>query len=304
MFYLIIIKKKRKNSHQTRKYANVDWILIRKTKNISTFGLSNLHFRKQEMSQNNANFMSSVPVVTRNILIINVLVYLADSLLSKDGTMVNYLGLHYFASESFWPHQIITCMFMHGSIPHLFFNMFAVFMFGRTLEMIWGPKKFLVYYMLAGVGASLLQLFVMYLRIQNIEANIPPEVLPQVLEKIRFEGLELLMSNKNYADPTLGDLNLLINGVMVGASGAVFGILVAFGMLFPNTELMLIFPPIPIKAKWFVIGYGVLELTLGVADRAGDNVAHFAHLGGLLVGLIILLYWRKKGFMTNGNLFK
>lgn len=245
-------------------------------------------------------------MVTRNLIIINALFFLADTLLSKNGFLVDYLGLHYFTSDLFMPHQIITCMFMHGSIGHLFFNMFAVFMFGRVLETIWGPKKFLLYYMLAGVGASLLQLFVMYLRVRHLEASIPPELLPEMMEKIRTEGLELLkgIPARNYTDETLGSLNLLINGAMIGASGAVFGILVAFGMLFPNAELMLLFPPIPIKAKWFVIGYGVLELGLGIADRAGDNVAHFAHLGGLLIGFLILLYWRKKGFMTNGHIFK
>ncbi len=248
--------------------------------------------------------MNSIPLVTRNLLIINVLVFLADSLLSKGGGMVNYLGLHYFSSELFMPHQIITCMFMHGDISHLFFNMFAVFMFGRVLETVWGPKKFLLYYMLTGIGASLLQLLVMYLRIQSIEADIPPELLPEILAKVKSEGLSLLMSNRNYVDSTLGDLNLLINGVMIGASGAVFGVLVAFGMLFPNAQLMLLFPPIPIKAKWFVIGYGVLELSLGLVNRTGDNVAHFAHLGGLLTGVLILLYWRKKGFFTNGNILK
>ncbi|WP_108823011.1 rhomboid family intramembrane serine protease [Dysgonomonas sp. Marseille-P4361] len=250
------------------------------------------------MNQNNVGFMSSVPVVTKNLIIINVIFFLADTLLFKDRTLDNIFALHYFTSDSFMPHQIITCMFMHGSIGHLFFNMFAVFMFGRTLEMIWGPRKFLFYYMIAGVGASLLQLLVMYLRVSYLEASIPPEILPDILQKINTEGLSILMQDKNYADPTLGGLNLLLNGGMVGASGAIFGILVAFGMIFPNAELMLIFPPIPIKAKWFVIGYGVIELALGIADREGDNIAHFAHLGGLLTGLIILLYWKHKGKLT------
>lgn len=214
------------------------------------------------MNQNNTGFMSSVPVVTRNILIVNVLVYLAQYLLGKNGLyIIEYYCMLFPVSEpQFMPHQIITYMFLHGGIGHLFFNMFAVFMFGRVLETVWGPRKFFVYYILAGIGAGISQLIVCHL------------------------------TGSTY--PTLG------------ASGAVFGILVAFGMLFPNTELMLIFPPIPIKAKWFVIGYGALELFLGFANRAGDNIAHFAHLGGLVTGLILLLYWRKKGFMTNGNIFK
>ncbi|WP_368666896.1 rhomboid family intramembrane serine protease [Dysgonomonas sp. 511] len=247
-----------------------------------------------------------MPVVTKNILIINVLMFIASSLFSKgplNNPMDDYLALHYFTSDYFRPHQIITCMFMHGSIEHIFFNMFAVFMFGRILESIWGPKKFLLYYMIAGVGASLLQLLVMYLRVSHLEANIPAEQLPEMLYQLKTEGLDLIRSQRNYIDETMGALNLLINIPMVGASGAIFGILVAFGIIFPNAELMLIFPPIPIKAKWFVIGYGVLELVLGVADRAGDNVAHFAHLGGLFAGLILILYWRKKGFTTNEHIF-
>nr|WP_255490470.1 rhomboid family intramembrane serine protease [Dysgonomonas sp. 511] len=250
--------------------------------------------------------MGNIPVVTKNILIINVLMFIASSLFSKgplNNPMDDYLALHYFTSDYFRPHQIITCMFMHGSIEHIFFNMFAVFMFGRILESIWGPKKFLLYYMIAGVGASLLQLLVMYLRVSHLEANIPAEQLPEMLYQLKTEGLDLIRSQRNYIDETMGALNLLINIPMVGASGAIFGILVAFGIIFPNAELMLIFPPIPIKAKWFVIGYGVLELVLGVADRAGDNVAHFAHLGGLFAGLILILYWRKKGFTTNEHIF-
>ncbi|MDH6310708.1 membrane associated rhomboid family serine protease [Dysgonomonas sp. PFB1-18] len=216
------------------------------------------------MNQNNTGFMGGIPPVTRNLLIINALIFFAQYLLGINKGQFSiidwYCALFPINSEYFFPHQIITYMFLHGSIGHVFFNMFAVYMFGRTLEMVWGSKKFFIYYIITGIGAGAAQLIVTYL------------------------------TGSPY--PT------------VGASGAVFGILVAFGMLFPNVELMLIFPPIPIKAKWFVIGYGALELFLGFADRAGDNVAHFAHLGGLFVGLIILLYWRKKGFMTNGNIFK
>ena len=260
------------------------------------------------MNQNNAGFMGGIPVVTRNIIIINFLVWFAALLLHNQIDFDRYLALYYISSDYFMPHQIITSMFMHATydvngnivFTHILFNMFAVFMFGRTLEMIWGPKKFLIYYLLAGVGAAALQIIVTYIRIQYFESNMNPEAISMVYN----EGLAIIRDGKNYIDSNMGSLNLLINIPSVGASGAVFGILVAFGMLFPNAELMLIFPPIPIKAKWFVIGYGALELGLGIADRAGDNVAHFAHLGGLLVGFIILMYWRKKGFMTNEHLFK
>lgn len=251
------------------------------------------------MNQNSAGFMSSIPVVTRNLLIINVLAYFATVMLKDIVNLNNYLSLHYITSSLFMPHQIITYMFMHGGISHLFFNMFAVFMFGRVLETVWGPKKFFVYYIITGIGAAALQMIVTYFRLQSLEATLPDEVISTVYN----EGAAIIVQGLNYSDPLYGDLNGLLNGAMLGASGAVFGILVAFGMLFPNAELMLLFPPIPIKAKWFVIGYGVIELSLGVVDRVGDNVAHFAHLGGLITGLIILLYWRKKGFTTNGNIF-
>jgi membrane associated rhomboid family serine protease len=175
--------------------------------------------------------------------------------------------------------------------------MFAVFMFGRVLETVWGPKKFFVYYVITGIGAAALQILVTYLRIRGIEGSLSPDIVSQVQA-----GVTSIMANVNDHE-AIQDLFVLINTPMLGASGAVFGILVAFGMLLPNAELMLLFPPIPIKAKWFVIGYGVIELSLGIVDRVGDNVAHFAHLGGLITGLIILLYWRKKGFTTNGNIF-
>ena len=255
------------------------------------------------MLQSNSGFFSSIPPVTKNILIINLLFWLADTLLSTRGINLSQtLGLHYISSDYFKPHQIITYMFMHGGFSHVFFNMFAVFMFGRTLETVWGPKKFLTYYILTGIGAALIQLLIYYLRLKNLEANISPELLTSVYNEIHSNGLNLLLSNKNYADPTVGSMNLLINGVMVGASGAVFGILIAFGMLFPNVELIMIPIPIPIKAKWFVIGYGVIELFAGMADRPNDNVAHFAHLGGLLVGFIIVLIW-KRNARRNGRYF-
>ncbi|MDU1891920.1 MAG: rhomboid family intramembrane serine protease [Dysgonomonas sp.] len=204
--------------------------------------------------------MSAIPVVTRNILIINVLVWLAQSLLGEFGREITIYGaLFPVASGYFLPHQIITYMFLHGGLSHLFFNMFAVFMFGRTLETVWGPKRFLIYYMLTGIGAGLTQLLVCHLT-----GSIYPTV---------------------------------------GASGAVFGILVAFGMLFPNSELFIIPFPFPIKAKWFVIGYGLIELGLGISNNVADNVAHFAHLGGLVTGLIIILFWRKKG-QSNGNFYR
>ena len=242
------------------------------------------------MSQNNTGFANSIPPVTLNLLIINVLLWVATALFSNRIDLSNLLGLHYVTSELFMPHQLITHMFMHGSTSHVFFNMFAVYMFGSVLERTWGSTKYLVYYMLTGLGAAGLQLLVAYIRIHAIEADMPSDLVAEVYA----QGANALAQNKNFIDPLAAKLNLLLNAPMVGASGAVFGLLVAFGMLFPNVPIMMLFFPVPIKAKWFVIGYGAMELILGVLDNAGDNVAHFAHLGGLITGFFIILYWRKK----------
>ena len=231
------------------------------------------------------------PPVVKNLLIINVLVYVAMIMLrSQDLDLTEYFGLHYWKSEAFYPHQLVTYMFMHSfTITHLLFNMFAVWMFGKVLESVWGSKRFLIYYMVTGVGAGLIQLLVIYLRLMPLYSQLSPEDLSYITEN----GYQLLQEGKNFTDPVAGKINLLLNVTTVGASGAVFGILLAFGMLFPNTELMLLFPPIPIKAKWFVIGYGAIELYSGMANNAGDNVAHFAHLGGMLFGFFMIKYWQK-----------
>lgn len=241
------------------------------------------------MYQNKGGIMGAVPPVTLNIIIITAICWLAQLLLETRGIDVtNYLGLHYFRSDNFYPHQLITYMFMHGDLAHIFFNMFAVYMFGRTLEMVWGPKRYLFYYIITGIGAALLNMLIVYLRISSLESDMAPELVAKVYE----EGTAIFNSRQNYVDPALGQLNILINAGMIGASGAVFGILVAFGMFFPNAELIIIPIPIPIKAKYLVILYGLAELLLGIWNRTGDNVAHFAHLGGLLTGLIIVLYWK------------
>lgn len=245
------------------------------------------------MNQNNSGFLSSIPVVTKNLIIINVLFWLASLVMPRINIdLVEMLGLHYPASKSFNPIQIVSYMFMHDttSIAHLFFNMFAVYMFGRVLEQVWGPKRFLIYYMITGIGAGLLNILVAFIRIKMLESSMDPSLVAEVYS----EGWGLLQTHYNYRDPNMGQLNLLINMTTVGASGAVFGILLAFGLKFPNVPLYIMFVPIPIKAKYFVIGYGVVELFLGFADISGDNVAHFAHLGGMLFGYILMRYWKKK----------
>lgn len=230
-----------------------------------------------------------LPPVVKNLLIINGLFFLATLALSSQLDLANYLGLHYPVSPLFKPHQLVTYMFMHGSPGHIFFNMFALWMFGNALENVWGPKRFLVYYMVTGIGAGLLHILVLYIQISGIENKLSPEMVLQVRET----GYNVLMEGKNYADPMLRKLNILYNTTTVGASGAVFGILLGFGMLFPNSVIYLLFA-IPVKAKYFVMGYGAVELFLGISNNPEDNIAHFAHLGGMLFGFILIKYWKKR----------
>lgn len=229
-----------------------------------------------------------LPPVVKNLLIINTLFFIGTIAFSSKIDLNEYLGLHYFTSPMFRPHQLVTYMFMHGSFTHILFNMFALWMFGNALENVWGPKRFLVYYMVTGIGAGLIQMLVMYFRISHIESGLDPEMISYVQEK----GYDLLKEGKNFADPVIGKLNLLINTTTIGASGAVFGILLAFGMMFPNS-LIYVYFAIPVKAKYFVMIYGAIELFSGISGTA-DNVAHFAHLGGMIFGYLLLLYWKKR----------
>ena len=244
------------------------------------------------------NILKNISPVVKNILIINILFFVAQLTFP---IFMGGLSLYPFVSEGFEPWQLATHFFMHDpkSIGHIFFNMFAVVIFGTQLERVWGPKKFLGYYLICALGAALLYMLVNYLRLKSFESHlleislIEPTEIQYYLDIAKNQGLELIKSDKNFTDFPLGELNSLVNAPMLGASGAVFGLLAAFGYLFPNTELMLLFPPIPIKAKYFVIGYAALELYLGISNNPSDNVAHFAHLGGALVGIIIVLYWGK-----------
>ena len=218
---------------------------------------------------------SILPLVVKNLLIINGIFFLAtiamDTVWHVD--LAKYFGLHYIGASDFRPYQFVTYMFMHGSFTHLFFNMFALWMFGNAIENTWGSKRFLIYYMVCGIGAGLVQELVQY--IQYADA---------------FVGYDRVRISANQVVAVADYLNMLTT---VGASGAVYGILLAFGMTWPNSRIYIYFA-IPIKAKWFVIIYGLLELFSGF--RGVDNVAHFAHLGGMIFGLMLILYWRKDEF--------
>ncbi|HLN74078.1 MAG: rhomboid family intramembrane serine protease [Methylococcaceae bacterium] len=232
---------------------------------------------------------NTLPPVVKNLLIINVLMLFITFVLQMRGIdLTSILGLHYFQSSEFRPYQLVTHMFMHGGLAHLFFNMFALWMFGRVLESVWGPKRFFIYYFITGLGAAALHTFVNFLEFQYIASHMPFETVKMVLE----QGTEIFNQGKNFTDPDAAKLNLILNVPTVGASGAVFGLLLGFGMLFPNTQLMLLFPPIPIKAKYFVMGYGAIELFSGITNT-GSNIAHFAHLGGMLFGFIMIKYWNR-----------
>ena len=235
--------------------------------------------------------MNNIPTVTKNLLAINVLMFLALLVAEKQGVDLNsVLGLHLYASEGFQPYQLVTYMFMHASVTHLFFNMFALYMFGRTLEYMWGAKRFLVYYLVAGIGAALVQEAIGMVRYHEALDGMSPLDVELVLSR----GFDALREGKNFVNPQLAHLNVVLNSTTVGASGAIYAILLGFGMLFPE-ERMFVFPvPFPIKAKYFVMGYVVIELYLGVSGSA-DGVAHFAHLGGMLFGFILILFWRNKG---------
>ena len=233
---------------------------------------------------------SYLPEVVKNLLIINALFFLGKIVLgSSFGIDLDKLfGLHNWQSPDFRPHQLVTHLFMHGNFSHILFNMFALWMFGNQLENIWGGKRFLVYYMLTGFGAALLHLGVNQIQISMTEAQMSIEQVNMVL----VDGYNALQNGQNFVNPLMGNLNILYHTPTVGASGAVFGLLLAFGMLFPNSLIYLYFA-IPIKAKYFVAAYGVIELWLGLQNNAGDNVAHFAHLGGMLFGYLLIKYWRK-----------
>ncbi|MDL2243413.1 rhomboid family intramembrane serine protease [Bacteroidales bacterium OttesenSCG-928-J19] len=250
-------------------------------------------------ANNNSGFLGNIPIVTRNILIINVIIWFATYIFEARGIdLSRILGLHYWKAEGFHFYQIITYMFTHAGFTHLFFNMFAVFMFGSLLERVWGPKRYLTYYLVTGLGAALIQLLVIHFRIMQVAADLTPLQIQDVYNN----GLAIWKSGRNFIGAA-DNLNLLVNTVIVGASGSVFGLLLAFGMLFPNAPLYIMFIPIPIKAKYLVIGYGLLELYSGFANHVGDNVAHFAHLGGMLFGIFMILYWKKKGIGSGTTYF-
>lgn len=247
---------------------------------------------------NLSGFLQRIPPVTRNIAGICTLVWVLMELVPGiNHALTRWCAMYCFSSPGYMPFQLVTYLFLHGSFTHLFFNMFALLMFGGIIERALGSQRFLFYYLACGVGAGLIQTGVSAIFVDRYEAMLPPAVAHDVIE----QGWGLLQRNLTFSDPTAAVLNALVNTPLVGASGAIYGVLLAFGMLFPNQPVYIWFIPVPVKAKWLVVGYAVLELSLGIGGVA-DNVAHFAHLGGMLVGLVMILYWKKKGTF-NGHWF-
>ncbi len=265
-----------------------------------------------------------LPPVVKNLLIINGLFYLASfTLRSSYGIdLDNYLGLHYFQSDLFRPYQFVTYMFLHGSFGHVAMNMFALWMFGYLLENVWGPKRFLTYYMITGIGAAVVQTFVNWLDISSIQSaaqaygtnptldgfislvrhHFPRYYDSEGTVKSFINEWSMARHSPGYAGQSLDYISQLLKLQMdvptIGASGAVYGILLAFGMMFPNM-LVYVYFLFPVKAKWIVILYGALELFSGISNNQNDNVAHFAHLGGMIFGFFLILYWKKKtGYNT------
>ena len=260
----------------------------------------------------------SLPTVVKNLLIINGLCYLANVVLeSRFNISLNELcGLYYPESHYFKPFQLVTHVFMHGSFMHLFFNMFSLWMFGSVLENYWGPKRFFIYYFVTALGAAFLHTGVNAYEVNKIKTEVAAyQSNPSYDAFISFQNKDIGLSEnegfqqfiqewhmqkdnpmfiKNSLEIADAIVQRKMNVPTIGASGAVFGLLLAFGMLFPNTELIMLFFPIPVKAKYFVMIYGAMELFQGISNNPSDNVAHFAHLGGMLFGFILIKYWNKK----------
>jgi membrane associated rhomboid family serine protease len=249
---------------------------------------------------------SAFPPVVKNLLIANILAFIATYVLQSQGyDLVEHFGLHYFESPTFKIYQLVTCMFLHGGFMHIALNMYGLWLFGQMIENYYGSKRFLIFYTICGLGAGIIQEASLYIYYHHVH---------QVLETFNSEpsipGFGVVVAKyftgiTGYIQPqTVDEAKSVLAGLYqfsmdhsntIGASGAIFGVLVAFGMIYPEVQLFLMFIPIPIKAKYAITGYIVIELYSGFANSAGDNVAHFAHLGGALFGALMVLYWRKRG---------
>ena len=240
-----------------------------------------------------------MPPVVKNLLILNVIMFIITYIGEMQGIpMTTKLGGYVFSSPLFEPYQMVSHFFMHGGVFHIFFNMFALVIFGSALEQVWGPKRFFIFYIATALGAFIIHQLVGYLEVKSIEADLIAAGYNDLyalrdnimaLNKGLVESFNIIGGTESLVQSYIHSISIPV----VGASGAVYGILVGFAYLFPNTQLMLLFPPIPVKAKWLVLFLVGIALVNSFQDRPGDNIAHLAHLGGALVGFIIVLFWQK-----------
>ncbi len=258
------------------------------------------------MFRNGNSFWSAMPPVTKNLIIINVIIWIAMIVYpsATANKVIDFAGLHYWKGDDFNVAQLFTYMFMHdtGSIAHLFFNMFTLFMFGITLERVLGSGRFLFYYITCGVGAALIQEFTWMLTAESLAVKVLANAygvdFPEMAEAIKRVDMGFTVGSVGESLQMIYSHYL----VTIGASGAIYGVLLAFGMLFPNQPLYLMFIPVPIKAKWMVMGYGLIEIALGLSS-ANDGIAHFAHLGGMIFGVLLILYWKHQGIIRNNRYY-
>ncbi len=251
--------------------------------------------------------LANIPQVTKNLLLLNILMFVLDIFFSSRGLNLGQMfGAHYFGTPLFEPYQIVSHFFMHGGLMHIFFNMYALVMFGSFLERLWGPKRYFILYVASALGAFLLYNGVGFFQIldykeiinnDSLIAGINGIIRDNPLNEQTLIEIEGFMIRQGVDSQIVADAisEYVIKSYipMVGASGAIFGIMAAFAILFPNTELMLLFPPIPLKAKWLIGGYFLIELYASFQETQGDNVAHLAHVGGAIVGGVLVLIWRK-----------
>lgn len=239
----------------------------------------------------------NIPPVTKNLLIVNILFYVVSLFFAQTGTdLTHVLGAHYIGSLYFEPYQVITHMFMHdlSGIMHILFNMLLLFMFGSHLERIWGEKKYFIFYIACGLGAFVLYNSIGAWQIMDLKSQLTNlgydiQTLNQKILTGNFDQIEVATKLKH---DTVQEYINMSGSVMAGASGAIFGLLAGFALLFPNTELQLIFPPIPVKAKYLIGGYMAFEIYNSIYNQ-GDSIAHLAHVGGAIVGAIFIFFWKK-----------
>jgi membrane associated rhomboid family serine protease len=242
--------------------------------------------------------MRNISETVKHLLIINGIFFLATLTLGEQ--VYDWFGLHYFDNPKFSVWQVLTHMFMHGDMMHIFFNMFGLWMFGTPLEQMWGRNKFIFFYLSTGLGAAALQMVLYYFQVESITSEIIRlgGTSADVAQLFNFGELPQYLADQ-LSRSQLQSAYASFNAVLVGASGALYGVLVGFAMLFPNAQLMLLFPPIPIRAKYLVPLLILADVFFGFTNYSIGPIAHFAHVGGALTGLIMMWYWKKNQFRNN-----